>query len=62
LVTVSAALHSGLGNIDYDLAVNLLLGSVPGVIIGSSLSAKVPSKPLRTLIAALLLLSGVKLI
>lgn len=62
LVTLSAGLHSSLGNIDYGLVANLLLGSVPGVIIGSSLSAKVPSKPLRTLLAALLLISGVKLI
>ncbi|WP_274655054.1 sulfite exporter TauE/SafE family protein [Paenibacillus humicola] len=62
LVTLSAILHSGLGNIDYGLTANLLIGSVPGVIIGSSLSAKVPSKPLRTVLAALLLISGVKLI
>ncbi len=62
LVTAAGALHAGFGNIDYLLAFNLLLGSIPGVMLGSSLSAKVPSKPLRTLIAALILISGIKLI
>ncbi len=62
LVTVAGALHAGLGNIDYALAFNLLAGSVPGVLIGSSLSARVPSKALRTVMAALILISGIKLI
>lgn len=62
LVTVAGALHAGLGHVDYMLALNLLIGSVPGVLIGSTLSAKIPTKPLRGLIAALLLLSGLKLI
>lgn len=62
LVSVAGALHAGLGNIDYGLAFNLLAGSVPGVLIGSTLSAKVPSKPLRAVMATLILLSGIKLI
>lgn len=62
LVTVSAALHGTIGNVDYGLVLNLLAGSIPGVIVGSSLSAKVPSRPLRTILAALLLFSGIKLI
>jgi uncharacterized membrane protein YfcA len=62
LVTVSAILHSMIGNVDYGLVLNLLIGSVPGVIVGSSLSAKVPPKPLRTFLAVLLLVSGVNLL
>ncbi|NOU91841.1 TSUP family transporter [Paenibacillus sp. LMG 31456] len=62
LVTAAGILHAGFGNIDYGLAFNLLLGSVPGVIVGSSLSAKLPSKPLRTFMAAIILISGIKLI
>jgi uncharacterized membrane protein YfcA len=62
LVTVAGALHAGLGNVDYVLTLNLLMGSIPGVIIGSTLSAKVPAKPLRTVIAAIILISGIKLI
>lgn len=62
LVTAAGALHAGMGNVDYRLAFNLLIGSVPGVLLGSALSAKVPSRPLRAVIAALILISGVKLI
>jgi uncharacterized membrane protein YfcA len=62
LVTVAGVLHAGLGNVDYVLTLNLLMGSIPGVIIGSTLSAKVPAKPLRTVVAAIILISGIKLI
>jgi uncharacterized membrane protein YfcA len=62
LVSVAGALHAGLGNINYGLAFNLLVGSIPGVLIGSGLSAKVPSKPLRAVMATLILISGIKLI
>ncbi len=61
LVTAAGILHAGLGHVDYVLAGNLLLGSVPGVIIGSTLSAKVPSRPLRAIMATLILISGIKL-
>jgi hypothetical protein len=61
-VTVAGTLHASLGNVDYMLAMNLLLGSVPGVLLGSTLSAKAPAKLLRTLIASLILISGLKMI
>lgn len=62
LVSVAGALHAGLGHVDYVLAFNLLIGSIPGVILGSTLSAKVPARPLRTILAAIILISGIKLI
>ncbi|WP_235929918.1 sulfite exporter TauE/SafE family protein [Chengkuizengella marina] len=62
LVSVAGFLHAGLGNVDYLLTLNLLLGSIPGVLIGSTLSAKVPTKPLRTILATIILLSGIKMI
>jgi uncharacterized membrane protein YfcA len=62
LVTAAGAIHAMYGNINYALALNLLLGSVPGVILGSRLSAKVPGKPLRTFMAVIILISGLKLI
>lgn len=62
LVTVAGLLHAGIGNVDYLLTVNLLVGSIPGVIIGSTLSAKIPAKPLRTIVAIMILISGIKLI
>lgn len=62
LVTVAGSMHAGIGNVDYQLMVNLLLGSVPGVMIGSTLSSKLPTKPLRAILAIMILISGIKLI
>lgn len=62
LATVAGALNMGFGHVNYLLAGNLLLGSIPGVLIGSSLSVKVPSKPLRVVMSVLILISGLKLI
>lgn len=62
LTTVSGAINVGLGHVNYLLAGNLLIGSVPGVIVGSYLSTKVPARPLRAVIAAVMLVSGAKLI
>ncbi|KKK38471.1 membrane protein [Mesobacillus campisalis] len=62
LVTAAGIMHAGIGNVDFMLMFNLLVGSVPGVLIGSSLSAKVPAKPLRTIMALMILISGFKLI
>ncbi len=62
LVTVAGALHAGFGNVDYVLVLNLLVGSIPGVVLGSTLSAKVPTKPLRAVMAIIILISGLKLI
>ncbi len=62
LVTAAGFMHAGIGNVDYLLMVNLLLGSIPGVILGSTLSSKFPAKPLRTIMAIMILVSGIKLI
>ncbi|PLT29083.1 sulfite exporter TauE/SafE family protein [Peribacillus deserti] len=62
LVSVAGLLHIGYGNINYMLVGNLLIGSIPGVIIGSKISAKVPTRPLRTVVALLILVSGLKLV
>jgi uncharacterized protein len=62
LVTAAGFMHAGIGNVDYLLMINLLMGSIPGVLIGSNLSSKFPAKPLRTIMAIMILISGVKLI
>jgi hypothetical protein len=40
----------------------LLLGSIPGVLIGSQITVKLPERELRIALATVLLLSGVKLL
>lgn len=62
LVTAAGIMHAGIGNVDYALMINLLLGSIPGVILGSSLSSKFPAKPLRAVMSVIILMSGLKLI
>ncbi|WP_077211261.1 sulfite exporter TauE/SafE family protein [Bacillus dakarensis] len=62
LVTVAGSLHAGIGNVDYLLMVNLLVGSIPGVILGSNLSSKFPAKPLRAIVAVMILISGITLL
>jgi uncharacterized membrane protein YfcA len=47
------------GNVDFSLAGNILLGSVPGVVIGAALSAKAPVGFLRTALGLVLLGSGI---
>lgn len=62
LLWAATAAHLVAGNVDFALAGNILLGSVPGVWIGSSLSVKVPTAALRTTLAIVLLGSGLGLL
>jgi uncharacterized membrane protein YfcA len=47
LTAVAGMGHMALGTVDFVLLGSLLLGSLPGIYIGSHLSAKVPEKVLR---------------
>lgn len=62
LVTAAALMHAEMGNVDYGLTLNLLAGSIPGVLAGSAVSARVPTGPLRAVVASIILLSGIKLL
>ncbi len=50
------------GNVDFGLAGNILVGSIPGVIIGSNLSVKWPQRALRTALGVVLIAAGVALL
>jgi uncharacterized protein len=62
LVTVTAAAHAQGESVDWLLASSLLLGSIPGVTVGSWMAPRVSSRWLRAALAALLLLTGMNLI
>ena len=62
LTAVAGLGHLSLGNFDLQLLGSLLLGSVPGIWIGSHLSAKIPEYFLRPVLATLLLVIGVKFV
>jgi len=62
LVGVSAVGHMGIGSINTSLLGGLLLGSIPGVWIGSKMSAFFPEKVLRPVLGTTLLFLGYKLL
>jgi uncharacterized membrane protein YfcA len=49
-----------MGNVNFALLAALLVGSLPGIYLGSHLSARVPDKVLRPVLASLLLGIGLK--
>ncbi len=60
LTLVAGAGHWFIGNVDTSLLISLLIGSIPGVILGSYISSGVSDRILRPLLAAVLLLVGMK--
>jgi uncharacterized protein len=62
LLWVAGAGHLLHGNVDLHAMAWLLVGSIPGVLIGSHLSIKVPERALRVAFAFVLILSGIKLV
>ena len=62
LLWAAGAAHWVGGNIDFGLAGNILLGSVPGVIIGTKLSVKAPQAFLRGALGVVLIASGTTLV
>ncbi len=61
LTLIAGAGHWLLGSVNFALLGSLLVGSIPGIIIGSQLTAKISERYLRPILAATLLLVGAKL-
>ena len=62
LTAVAGFGHWMLGNVDFVLLGSLLIGSLPGIWVGSHLSAKLPERFLRPILDVLLLIIGLKFI
>lgn len=62
LTAIAGLGHLSMGNVNFTLLGSLLLGSVPGIWIGSHFSAKIPEKILRPILASVLLLIGLKFV
>jgi uncharacterized membrane protein YfcA len=62
LTGVTGLLHFRLGNVDPKLVISLLIGSIPGGLLGSHLSTRVPMLWLRRILCALLLLTGARML
>jgi uncharacterized membrane protein YfcA len=62
LLWVAGAGHLLHGNVDLHAMAWLLVGSIPGVLIGSHYSIRVPERALRIGFAFVLILSGIKIV
>ena len=62
LLWAASAAHLVAGNVDFGLAGNILVGSVPGVWIGSNLTLRVGASVLRTTLALVLIGAGLALL
>jgi uncharacterized membrane protein YfcA len=62
LLYVAGLGHWLSGNVDMGIVGWLLLGSIPGVLLGGHLTLSIPEQPLRLLLASVLGLAGLKLI
>jgi uncharacterized protein len=61
VTAIGAAAHIVFRDVNYGLAALLLIGSLPGVTLGSTLATRAPGA-LKPIIVALLVISGVRLI
>jgi uncharacterized membrane protein YfcA len=62
LLPVAALGALAVGNANIPLAINLVIGSVPGVILGSRLCTTLPERFLRPAVATVLVFAGTRLI
>jgi hypothetical protein len=54
--------HLYMGNVDFALLGKLLIGSVPGIVIGSLISTRVSDRYIRPVLSLVLVASGIKLL
>jgi uncharacterized membrane protein YfcA len=62
LVSAASVAQFAAGNVNVSMAGSLLVGSVPGVLLGSRLAVDFPERILRFSLAGVLLVSGAKLL
>lgn len=62
LTLVAGLGHAYMGSVDYSLLVSLIVGSLPGIYLGSHVSKQIPDRVLRPALALILIIIGIKLI
>ena len=62
LATIASMGHFALGTVDVSLLANLLIGSVPGIVLGSHASGRLPEHIVRRLLAMVLFMVGVRIV
>jgi uncharacterized protein len=61
LTLIAGAGHWWIGSVDFALLASLLIGSIPGIAIGSHFASRIPDRVLRPLLAGTLALVGGRL-
>ncbi|XRO76112.1 sulfite exporter TauE/SafE family protein [Methanocaldococcus sp. 10A] len=59
---LGALMHAELGNVNYNLALYLTIGTIPGVYVGVSLNSKIKQKNLRKIMTTVILFMGLILL
>ena len=62
LTLVAGAGHWMLGTVNWHLLASLLVGSVPGIVVGSLLATRAPDLVLRPILAVTMILVGARLV
>lgn len=62
LTLVAGLGHASIGSVDWPLLLKLLVGSLPGIWLGTHVVSRVPERAIRSLLSILLAYAGVKLL
>jgi uncharacterized membrane protein YfcA len=62
LAVIGAVFHWTIGSISYPVLLQLLMGGVPGVLLGSAFARKVPVRRLKAVIATIAMLAASQLV
>jgi uncharacterized membrane protein YfcA len=62
LTLVAGLGHLAMGSVNLPLLASLLIGSLPGIALGSLTAPRIPEQALRILLAAILALIGIRLV
>lgn len=62
IALIGGLIHFMIGSVDFELLVMLLVGSIPGIILGAKLTAIVPERWIQPMLALVLAFAGYKLL
>jgi uncharacterized membrane protein YfcA len=62
LTLVAGTGHWLTGSVDASMLLSLLMGSIPGIVLGSYLAPRIPEQGLRYILAIVLMVVGIRLI
>ena len=62
LATIGSTIHWTFGSVSTAVLAQLLLGGIPGVIVGCFLSRKLPAQRLKTVVAVIAICAGLQLV